>query len=165
MSSNMKDILSRLDDHIQRENPGANAYENFSNGFNCAESVLLGLVQALDMKCDFVPQIATPFGAGIGRAGELCGALSGAIMAIGLKLGRTSGDDNPTKSRNYDITASLLRTFREKFGAIRCTELIKCDLQTPEGQQKATDTDIRATFCPELVRFAAEEAHRLITNG
>src|SRR5512136_28960 len=60
----------------------------FKQDYNCAQSVLLTMQEYYTIpKSDLIPKIATAFGGGIGRRGSLCGALTGAIMAIGLKHG------------------------------------------------------------------------------
>jgi len=60
---------------------------------NCAETVLYIVCEHLGETGDFYPRIATPFGGGIGNRQEMCGALSGALMAIGLLRGRSLGGD------------------------------------------------------------------------
>lgn len=56
--------------------------------FLCSESVLFAVSDWLEVRNEFIPKIATGFGAGIGGRGTVCGALSGGVMALGLKFGR-----------------------------------------------------------------------------
>lgn len=84
-------ILAQLD-----MNPEDEAKRLFDNGFNCAESVLLAtshekFAQSIG---GIIPRIATGFGGGIARNGDVCGALTGGVMAIGLALGRVSPEDS-----------------------------------------------------------------------
>ena len=109
-----------------------------------------------------MPRIATAFGGGIAGHGEVCGAVSGAAMAIGLKCGRDSGDDLDAKAETYAKVEQFTNAFREKFGSIICRELIGCDLRTPEGSQAAKERNLHLGFCSDIVAFAAEEALKLL---
>ncbi len=62
--------------------------EYHDQGFNCCESTLQGLGDYLGVKSDLIPSIATGFGGGIGHTGGVCGAITGAVMALGIKYGR-----------------------------------------------------------------------------
>ncbi len=78
-----------MEQSMEKEEVMGKAVLYFTTGFNCAEALLLALQEALnEEENNIIPRIATPFGAGIGGRGSVCGALSGAIMAIGLKYGR-----------------------------------------------------------------------------
>jgi C_GCAxxG_C_C family probable redox protein len=68
----------------------AQALENFKNGYNCAQSVLSVLAPDLGLHQDTAMKLSSPFGSGIAYMQETCGAVTGALMAIGLKYGKTS---------------------------------------------------------------------------
>jgi C_GCAxxG_C_C family probable redox protein len=103
----------------------------FKQGYNCAESIFLTFRQYLTPELDeeFV-RMATPFGGGLGHSGCICGALSGAIMLLGLKKGRTS----PATSRDaaYDLSGEFQKKFMNEFGATCCRALNKHPFSTPE---------------------------------
>jgi C_GCAxxG_C_C family probable redox protein len=107
--------------------------ELFRSGFFCAESVLLAIAESQGIQSDLIPRIATGFCSGVSRTGGLCGAISGAIMGIGLVAGRNS----PTESMEvgYTLTQALLRRFGEQYGSVICQQLIGCDLATEAGQR------------------------------
>ncbi|MCL4517494.1 MAG: C-GCAxxG-C-C family protein [Firmicutes bacterium] len=131
-------------------------YFDRAQGFNCAESVLLGVAGKAG---NLVPRIATGFGAGFGRRGVVCGAVSGGTMAIGLKFGRDDGqtpDAAAAKERCYQLTLEFCRRFEEEFGSCFCRDLTGCDLTTPEGRQKADELDVHNTSCMGYVKRAAE---------
>lgn len=135
----------------------------FSNGFNCAESVLKSLVDEMNIDCSCIPEIATGFGAGFGRHGEVCGAITGAVMAIGLKYGRSNAEDTEAKEKAYAIVDDFLKTFKIKFKNVRCIDLTGCNMLSPEGLQKMKNDNIHKNVCNELVTFAAAEAAKLLT--
>ncbi len=93
------------------ETTGGKAAEYFNRGFNCAESTLLALSDSLDIECKYIPKIATGFGGGVGRHGEICGALSGSIMALGIVLGRKEAEDRAGKEKMYKITEDFIKKF------------------------------------------------------
>ena len=74
---------------LTSEEIAENGVKYFNNGYNCAQSVLFALYDQINpnIKNDFIPKIASGFGGGIGRCGSVCGALTGSIMAVGLKYG------------------------------------------------------------------------------
>jgi C_GCAxxG_C_C family probable redox protein len=106
--------------------------ELFESGFYCAESVLLAITESKGIKSDLIPKIATGFCSGVSRTCGMCGAVSGAIMAINLFTGRNSPNESVLES--YAAARKLLEMFETKFGSTNCKNLIGCDLGTEEGQ-------------------------------
>ena len=99
---------------------------------NCAETVLTTLcdVMDLDIPEKFYPKIATPFGAGFGGLQSTCGAVTGALMVIGLQRGRDVGGD---KQPGYDEAKSIINWFKTLYGHIDCRALTGIDLSIPEN--------------------------------
>jgi C_GCAxxG_C_C family probable redox protein len=130
--------------------------------YNCSEAVLLALGQAWGVSSDALPLIAGGFGGGVGKKGLICGALSGAVMAIGLRLG--SPDPTDTEKRELVVrhVAQLLDRFRDSYGETDCRKLIGCDLSTPEGARKAKEEKIRTEKCRHFVRRAVELAQKIV---
>ena len=140
------------------------AADQFNNGFNCAEAVLLGLTEALGIESQCVPRIATPFGGGMGRYGEVCGAITGAMLALGLKSGRESADDTAARGDVYARVVRLMRAFEIEYGSVECRTLTGCDLLTPEGKERFQAEKMHANLCTKFVAFAAQEAYGIITE-
>lgn len=127
----------------------------FQEGYNCSQSVFSAFAGRLDLPVDVALKIAAPFGGGIGRLGEVCGAVSGALMALGMAEGHTA--PNPAaKERTYGLARAFIDEFRCRHGAITCRELLGCDIGTPEGQQQAREAGLFKQRCPLFVRDAAE---------
>ena len=72
----------------------------------------------------------------MGGQGYICGALSGGIIAIGLKHGRNGGSNISSKEKSYALGRELFKRFIEEFGSINCFELTGCDFTTSEGKEK-----------------------------
>jgi C_GCAxxG_C_C family probable redox protein len=105
---------------MNKEKVEEKAFDYFNSGFNCAEAVLRALVEITAEKdADCVTKIASAFGGGLGTTREeLCGALSGGIMAIGYLMGRNSpGADNEAA---LQTAAKLRRSFLDKYGDTKC---------------------------------------------
>lgn len=123
------------------------AAECFTSGYNCAESVLRGVCHAQGLTLpDVCLKMATPFGGGVGRSEDLCGALSGGVMAIGANLGRT--DDKGDKTTSYDAAKKLFDDFVEMMGSSDCSVLNRGEYGTPEHRTRCT------RFVREATRLA-----------
>jgi C_GCAxxG_C_C family probable redox protein len=107
-----------------------------------------------------IPRIATAFGGGIGRSGSVCGAISGAIMAIGLAHGRSNPEEprDPAYTRAY----RLFQEFQRAMGKTHCRELTGFDLSTPEGYQQFRESGVHERVCRPAVALAARLAEELI---
>jgi len=136
------------------------AAKHFEAEFNCAESVLMSLAESIGVSSKLIPKIATPFGGGIGRRGSVCGALTGAVIAIGLKLGRSEAENTKSRDESYEKALELFKRFEREFGSVLCYDLIKLDLTTPEGRKMIKA--VRLGKCINFVRAAARNAAQLI---
>lgn len=128
----------------------AEAREMFKAHYNCAQSVLGAFADRYGLDRATAFRIATPFGGGIGRSGLLCGAVSGAIMVIGLARG-TTVYDKPKKDACY----ALAREFQERFtalhGSLTCPGLLGLDISDPVELEQARTLDLFHTRCPDFV--------------
>ncbi|MCS7123925.1 MAG: C-GCAxxG-C-C family protein [Candidatus Bathyarchaeota archaeon] len=123
----------------------------FMEGYLCAEAVLKTFAETQKIKCRNIPKIATGFGGGMGRTGFVCGALTGAVMAISLKYGRNT----PSEAESYEKCSAriqqLFKGFNETFGSVFCRDLTDCDLTTEEGRQKFKEQQIKEKKCTRYV--------------
>lgn len=117
-----------------------NADQLFEAGYYCAETVLLTIASEEGISSDLIPAIATGFCSGIARTSQMCGALSGGILALNMIYGRRSVNDSVTQ--NYTVVQKLLKEFKEKFGSQNCGELLGCDLATRKGQKEFLEREL-----------------------
>lgn len=108
-------------------------------GFNCAQCVLCACGKYTGMDRDSSLAVACGFGGGV-RCGEICGAISGAVMAIGAA-------NKDASARVAPLTKRCTGAFREKYGAVRCLDLKRAGVS-----------------CDELIAFGAETAEKLINE-
>jgi len=128
-------------------------------GFLCSESVLLSLSDAFNVISDVIPQIATGFGAGIGRHGEICGALTGAIMGLGLRFGRSHPSQTPEGSSPYAYSQTMMNLFIARFGHIRCKDLLGLDISSKEGLQAYRKQNLWQNKCRDFIQIATGLAY------
>jgi C_GCAxxG_C_C family probable redox protein len=132
------------------------ALEFFNGGVNCSQAILstYGPLYGLDRGASL--RVALGLGAGMGRLGETCGAVTGAFMVLSLKH---SGGDAPyttRKENTYAAVRDFSKRFKDRHGSINCRQLLGCDLGTPEGMKKMKDMNLIKTKCSRYVKDAAE---------
>jgi C_GCAxxG_C_C family probable redox protein len=136
----------------------------FDQGYSCSQAVLAAFAGVFELPIDQALRLAAPFGGGISHTGQMCGAVSGALMALGLRYGATSGDDKVTKERMYRIAQAFQQQFTTRFGSVTCPGLLGVDISTPAGLAQARQQNIFKSICPGLVRAAAVMAAELMVN-
>lgn len=128
----------------------------FERGFNCAQAVCAACAAPLGLKEPVALRAAQAFGGGIAHRGETCGALSGALIVLGLKYGKVEALDDSARDATYAKARELFRRFEALHGSSVCRELIGFDLSDPEQYAEAKEAGVFKSTCPRLVRDAAE---------
>jgi len=145
-----------------REDVIQSAKSYAAEGFLCSESVLLAISDWLGIQSELIPKMATGFGAGIGGFGSVCGAISGGIMALGLKFGRNEITKQETKP--YWFALDLLKRFEKEFGCITCQELTRCDITSETGQKKYREKMLWETTCRHYIESITAAVFDLISK-
>jgi C_GCAxxG_C_C family probable redox protein len=132
------------------------AMEKFMSGFNCAQAVLHTYSPELKFDPDCALRIANGFGAGMGRKQEVCGAVSGAILVIGLLYGRGENDGAERTEKTYATVRKLIEAFTDKYGSVSCRQLLGgCSLVTEEGRERFRDERLKEK-CKEFAGATCE---------
>lgn len=142
-------------------NARRSAEDYFASGLYCAESVVLAIADELGIESELLPKVATAFCSGMSCMRSTCGALTGAIMGIGLALGRSEANE-PIQAA-YVATRRLIREFEQEFGARDCHDLLGCDLNTAEGQVTFRENRL-GDRCTRYTGKAAECSARIISE-
>ena len=130
-----------------------NAKEKFLSGYNCAQSVLSSFVDTSLLSEDVALKMSCGFGAGMARQQEVCGAITGAIMALGLIYGRGVEQDNTATENAYAKIQVLLDSFKKEYGTIICKELLDgCDLTSEKGQTLFREKGYLKTGVPGILK-------------
>ena len=122
------------------------AIKYHNSGFNCAQSVLCALGEYTHLEEETALAVSTGFGGGM-RSGEICGAISGAVMALGLANPFTDSSDDEAKCRISALAGECVVAGKEKFGCVHCSEL--------KGDK---------SNCPYYIAEMAAIAERIINN-
>lgn len=138
------------------------ATELFYQGYNCSQAVFGAYAERYGIEPEMAMRLAASFGGGMGRMREVCGALSGALMVVGMETGATEGKDAAGKKANYDMVQKIAGIYREKNGSIYCKELLGL-VPMPDGTKRTTALFTETTPeartreyykkrpCPELI--------------
>ncbi len=144
-------------------NRAESAMATFDAGYSCAQAVYSSFCDEAGISRDMALKISTGFGGGIARHGEVCGAVSGAVLAIGSVLGRGEFDEKQKMVTTYETTQDLFKQFSSKMGSVNCKELLNgCDLLTPEGRNEFGEMGLWDSVCAPCVKCAAEITDRLL---
>ncbi|MDF2503611.1 MULTISPECIES: C-GCAxxG-C-C family protein [Clostridium] len=129
------------------------AVGKFSRGANCAQSVLLTYCNELDLDMSSLLKVGTGFGGGI-RQGEVCGAVAGAIMVLGLKYGPDKIEDKESKEKVYEMVGIFNEKFKKMNSSITCRDLLGCNLNQKGMREYAREKGLFKDICPKLIKDA-----------
>jgi C_GCAxxG_C_C family probable redox protein len=143
-----------------------NALEVFKTGFNCSQAVLSVFAEECRISRDDAFRLSTGFGGGMGRKTQVCGAVTGGIIALGARFGRTESDSKDCMVETYEKTQSLIDIFTEKMEMISCTKLLNyCDLTSKKGQNEFVEKGLHAKVCQPCVATAVEILEELMKSN
>lgn len=135
---------------------GEEARRLFMMGYNCAQSVFCAFRDETGLSLEESARLASSFGGGMGRLREVCGGVSGALLALGAICGYDAPRDMEAKKAHYKLVQTFAGHFKEKNGTIICRELLKNVPVTPGGvPEERTKEYYSRRPCPLLVRDAA----------
>ena len=139
------------------------AVQTFANSFNCSQSVFSVFAPDFGISRDLSLRLASPLGAGIARRQETCGAVTGAILAIGLKYGKGENGTDEDKKKAFDISKKFISAFEAEFGSIECLKLLDNNyMDTEQGAAAIAASDMFRTRCANYVKYAVEKTEELM---
>lgn len=137
------------------------AVKSFDSGYNCAQSVLMPFADDLHIDKETAIKFAQGFGAGMGGLQYTCGAITGAYMVIGMKYSK--GFPYPAINNKVEsLIQEFTQKFKEKNGHTNCSELLQCDLKTPEGQRNFAENKLHDNVCSKCVASSVDILNELI---
>ena len=151
------------------------AVDYFNKGYNCCQAVLLAFQDLTGLDTESSALLASSFGGGMGKLREVCGAVSGMFMAIGMISGYSDPNDPDAKAAHYKCIQELAAQFKDKNGSYICRELLsgkfsgrdpisvaEISPNTPPAPRTAEYYKKRP--CGELVGDAAEILSEYLKN-
>lgn len=134
--------------------PIKKARELFLSNDNCAQAVFTSVLDEKGLYFDQAPITAAGFGGGISRRGEMCGALTGAVMAIGILQGQKYTEPGEHKKYTYESVGELIEKFKAIHGSPICNDLVGFDVSDPDARNKGNEEGVFKNICPKFVEDA-----------
>ena len=141
---------------------GAKAETLFRRGCNCSQAVAAAFSDVTGRSESELMKIASPFGAGFGRNREVCGAVSGGCIVLGMLYGYDDIGDTAAKSEHYALVREFMRRFSEKDGTYICRELLGGEAEIGGERSERTEEFYNSRPCLGLIRRAAEIIEEII---
>ena len=133
------------------------AVDKFAEGYNCAQAVAFAFAEECGLSPDQALKAACGFGGGMARKQEVCGAVSGAILVLGLCRGRGVGEGPSVTQDTYKSVREFMDAFAVRHASWICRDLLSgCDLMTEEGRRRFQEEGLSRKICAHCVRSAAE---------
>ena len=129
------------------------AVDLFTNGYNCAQSVLGVFCEECGLDTNIAFKLANGFGGGV-RCGEVCGAVSGAVMAIGLKCGFCDRGDFKQKGYCNQKSFEFIEKFKAENGSMICRDLLGIDIRSSDDFNTPEAQELFKIVCPKMVAAA-----------
>ena len=133
-------------------NKSEKAIEYFRSKFNCSQSVFTVFGTEHGLSENDCLKTSCAFGGGMGRQQLICGAVTGALMALGVKYGKAMGDPDENKQLTYEKTREFFNEFIRLNGSTSCRELLKgLDMNDPDDHRKIIEQGLFDTLCEKYV--------------
>ena len=136
------------------------AYAFHKNGYNCCQSVLAAFSDKIGLSEEACAALGSGFGGGAGT-GELCGAVSGAVMVLGLLHPADPNDPTGGKKRAVMLARTLQTRFAERFDALRCRELLQKKFVPDDSTPAAKALEV-TEHCDIMIVTAVELVEQML---
>lgn len=138
----------------------AQVAKDFQAGLNCSQVAFSYAARKLGLDEVTAKKIGSGFGGGM-MNGERCGAVTGALMGLGLKYGHSSAEDKPKEAELMEKKAEFEKKFLEKYPSLQCQEIIGANVGTPEGRKRFKEENL-AKDCPALTAYVCQILEELL---
>lgn len=133
------------------------AISYFEQGYNCSQAVFMAYSDIYGIEPETAAKLASSFGGGMGRLREVCGAVSGMFLVLGLQYPFTDTKDKAAKNTNYKAVQHTANEFKAIMGSYNCADLLKLkhEPQNPESSER-NEAYYKSRPCTRCVKLAAE---------
>ena len=137
------------------------AIELFSNGYNCAQSIIGAYADRLGKNTYVLMDMASGFGGGMGKLQKTCGAVTGAFIV----MSSLNNHNLPGAREHLDQDIQeFARRFTSHFGELNCRDLIGYDLNAEEEKQEAEKTGVSESKCQRYIEFSLQTLEDLLSE-
>jgi C_GCAxxG_C_C family probable redox protein len=137
------------------------ATKRFTEGFHCSQCVLEAFAEEYGLDPLLARKIGNPLAGGSGIGGE-CGAVTGALMVLGMEYGMADADDSYAFQNTFEKVGTFVEKFKERHGNLNCQQLIGLDVFSTDGLKEFMDKDIKLTQCKKYVEDAVRIVEEII---
>jgi C_GCAxxG_C_C family probable redox protein len=135
----------------------------YKQSFNCSQSVFTAFRDESRLGEETALKLSTVFGAGVSATGtSLCGAVTGALLAISMKHGQAGASGPAQRAELYAMGKSFMDQFAKVNGSCTCSEILGINIGTPANMQKARDMKLFETKCLDAVKTASELLEKIL---
>ena len=153
-------------ENTEQKSRADKAVDLFVEGYNCSQAVFMAFADKFDIDKTTAAALSTSFGGGIGRLREMCGAVSGGAMLLGLKYPHLHPSDTSFKDKNYQIVQNFALEFKKKIGSYNCDEILDIfSVQNISNPITETEKLYAEKPCARCVRVAAELIEKELSDG
>ena len=141
-------------------NPVDKTLDLVGNGLNCSQAILAAFGEQFGVDLEKAKKLGRPFGGGMGHLALTCGAITGAIMVLGLA--RNDAEEPLAREEAFESVRELMQRFEERHGTSVCKKLLGADMSTAEGMKKIQQDKLTQRLCPVFIRSSAEILLKLL---
>lgn len=131
------------------------AHDLFYEGCNCSQAVFCAFEDLTGIDHETSLKLSSGFGGGMGRLREVCGAVSGMVLAADMLYGYTDVSDPTKKSEHYKLVQALCKQFSDETGSVVCRELLGLNEASEPYSPPRTEEFYNTRPCPKLITLAA----------
>ena len=133
----------------------------FMQGIDCSQVVTGAFAEKMGMTEEQARKVSSCFGGGM-MCGETCGAVTGALMVIGMVYGHSREGDQSQKEIMAAKTGEFKKLFGEKYSSCICRELLGHDISKPGEMEKVLEKGLMFDFCPRVVEDTIDILEKIL---
>ena len=133
----------------------------FMQGIDCSQVVAGRFADELGIEESLLRKMSACFGGGM-QCGETCGAVTGAVMVIGLRYGHSENNDSKQKEIMGEKTSEFKRLFADRYKSCMCRELLGYDISKAGEMEQVLEQGLLFDFCPCVVRDVIEILEKMV---
>ncbi len=138
------------------------AVDLFPTKLNCSQAMLTVFGEPYGLNAKLAARLGLPLGGGMGHLARTCGAITAAVLVLGLA--KDHEDEEEAKRVSFSCVQELFRSFEALHGTTECKGLLGADMSTAEGLKKVREEKLVSRVCPALVRDVATILERLLAS-
>ncbi len=142
--------------------PAEKAIKLYKEEYNCSQAILSAYSEELGLDEKTALSVASSFGGGIARTGKTCGAVTGALMVLGMKQWNSELEKEEAKAHVYKVSNQLMQEFEARNNSLNCEELLGVSVSTPEGRAVVKANQLSSKVCHRVINDVTEILDKLV---